>query len=121
MRGSAGGYGISATRTVKKWSILQDTPLFCKIRNALQLQPFRPGLQLRLVQAAAQHPAIYDLGAGGTGAQSSRRLAQAAAAGGSEEHDGLTSEVIGLQEGTVSGGIHPTQKPVELCEYFIKT
>ena len=22
---------------------------------------------------------------------------------------------------TVTGGIHPTQKPVELCEYFIKT
>src|SRR5699024_8784875 len=22
---------------------------------------------------------------------------------------------------TVMGGIHPTQKPVELCEYFIKT
>ena len=22
---------------------------------------------------------------------------------------------------TVTGGIHPTQKPVELCEYYIKT
>ena len=22
---------------------------------------------------------------------------------------------------TVTGGVHPTQKPVELCEYFIKT
>ena len=33
--------------------------------------------------------------------------------------NGLVSFVLFVP--TVSGGIHPTQKPVELCEYLIRT
>ena len=40
---------------------------------------------------------------------------------GSESRDGRRYPSNVLFVPTVSGGIHPTQKPVELCEYFIKT
>lgn len=75
-----------------------DTPHFY-IRDILQLQPFRPGLQLRLVQAAIEHPAIHDLGARGAGPEPRGRLSQTAAAGGGKKNDGFSSKVIGLQEG----------------------
>ena len=38
-----------------------------------------------------------------------------------ESNDGRRYPSIVPFVPTVSGGIHPTQKPVELCEYFIKT
>ena len=40
---------------------------------------------------------------------------------GSESSDGRRYPGNVLFVPTVMGGIHPTQKPVELCEYFIKT
>ena len=40
---------------------------------------------------------------------------------GSESSDGRRYPGNVLFVPTVTGGIHPTQKPVELCEYFIKT
>ena len=40
---------------------------------------------------------------------------------GTESNDGRRYPSNVLFVPTVSGGIHPTQKPVELCEYFIKT
>jgi len=40
---------------------------------------------------------------------------------GSESNDGRRYPGNVLFVPTVSGGIHPTQKPVELCEYLIRT
>ncbi|MFR1595852.1 MAG: DNA-methyltransferase [Oscillospiraceae bacterium] len=40
---------------------------------------------------------------------------------GSESSDGRRYPGNVLFVPTVTGGVHPTQKPVELCEYFIKT
>ena len=40
---------------------------------------------------------------------------------GSESNDGRRYPGNVLFVPTVTGGVHPTQKPVELCEYFIKT
>ena len=85
------------------WSAPISTPHFFDIWDTLQLQPFRPGFQFRLVQAAIQHPAIHDLSAGSAGAQPGRCLTQTAAAGGGEENDGFSGEVIGLQEGVEDG------------------
>ena len=86
---------------------------FFSIQDALQLQPFRPSFQLRFIQTAIEHPAIHDLGTRGAGAQPSGRLAQTAAAGGGEENDGFSGEVIGLQEGIKDGGgtYHHTGNP----------
>ena len=32
-----------------------------------------------------------------------------------------TASLNGQTQSPATGGVHPTQKPVELCEYFIKT
>ena len=40
---------------------------------------------------------------------------------GSESNDGRRYPGNVLFVPTVTGGVHPTQKPMELCEYFIKT
>ena len=84
-----------------------------KVREYLGVLPEVPGLH-SAVYLRQPYPRVHSRS--GTSSNYGKFERQ-----GSESNDGRRYPGNVLFVPTVSGGIHPTQKPVELCEYLIRT